>query len=85
MFVSVCAQELFFHLGDWEGFSCANEAFADMLVPDTPLQALSDPEYMKSVLSSLPGVDPNDPSIKNAVEEIKGKDEEKKQDKEEEK
>jgi hypothetical protein len=36
-------------------------------------QALDDPNYVMSVISSLPGVDPNDPAVKSAVEEAQKK------------
>eukprot|EP00192_Tetraselmis_astigmatica_P013031 CAMPEP_0117673850 /NCGR_PEP_ID=MMETSP0804-20121206/14706_1 /TAXON_ID=1074897 /ORGANISM="Tetraselmis astigmatica, Strain CCMP880" /LENGTH=385 /DNA_ID=CAMNT_0005482643 /DNA_START=145 /DNA_END=1302 /DNA_ORIENTATION=- len=45
-------------------------------------QALNDPEYMSSVLSTLPGVDPNDPAVKSAMEALKEKEQDKDSDKE---
>jgi len=50
--------------------------------------ALQNPELLGSILSSLPGVDPNDPRIKSALGDISGgkKEEEKdKKDKDKEK
>lgn len=34
---------------------------------------LKDPEYVSSVLSSLPGVDPEDPTVKNAVQNLQAR------------
>eukprot|EP01102_Stenamoeba_stenopodia_P016826 TRINITY_DN5921_c0_g1_i1.p1 TRINITY_DN5921_c0_g1~~TRINITY_DN5921_c0_g1_i1.p1 ORF type:complete len:429 (-),score=116.87 TRINITY_DN5921_c0_g1_i1:79-1233(-) len=46
---------------------------------DTDMAAmLSDPDYVNSLLSSLPGVDPNNEQIKNFMASLKTKDDEKK-------
>lgn len=48
--------------------------------------ALQDPDFLNSVLTSLPGVDPNDERIRTVVSELKGdKDKEKEKDKDEKK
>lgn len=41
-------------------------------------QVLGDSEYMASVLGSLPGVDPNDPSLRGTIEDLAKKGEDKK-------
>ncbi|CAD7694999.1 unnamed protein product [Ostreobium quekettii] len=50
----------------------------DVAVCVPVLQVVKDSDFVSSVLSSLPGVDPEDPMVKSAVENLQGsrKDEE---------
>ena len=50
--------------------------------PNAIADALQNPELLGSILSSLPGVDPNDPRIKSVLEGLAG---EKKDDKDKDK
>ena len=49
-------------------------AMANWQSPDVlpALQMLRDPEYLNSVLGSLPGVNPNDPALQSALQNLHG-------------
>lgn len=43
---------------------------ADGDAPSGGSQQFQDPQFVNQLLGSLPGVDPNDPSIKDALEQL---------------
>jgi 26S proteasome regulatory subunit N10 len=50
------------------GMSVADDSGQDLSSGDS--QQFQDPQFVNQLLGSLPGVDPNDPSIKSALENL---------------